>query len=65
MYYRALVTYELLSERENALLMLKKALSTGYPLIEIKNDPELKNLRQDKVYHLMLSKEGANNDSIK
>ena len=65
MYYRALVTYELLSERENALLMLKKALSTGYPLIEIKNDPELKNLRQDKVYHLILSKEGTNNDSIK
>lgn len=65
MYYRALVTYELLSERENALLMLQKALETGYPLIEIKNDPELENLRQDKNYHLLLVQEGANNDSIK
>ena len=64
-YYRALVTYELLSERENALLMLQKALKAGYPLIEIKNDPELRNLRQDKNYHLLLAQEGAKNDSIK
>jgi len=64
-YYRALVTYDLLSERKNALLMLKKALKTGYPLIEIKNDPDLKNLRQDKDYHLLLVQEGVKNDSIK
>jgi len=59
-YYRALITFEILSERDNALAMLKKALKTGYPLIEIKNDPELINLRQDKDYHLLLSKEGKN-----
>ena len=64
-YYRALVTYELLSERENALLMLQKALKTGYPLTEIQNDPELKNLRQDKTYHLLLTQEGAKNESTK
>jgi len=59
-YFRAIVTYELLSERENALDMLKKALNSGYPLIEIKNDPDLKNLRQDKDYHLLLMQEGVN-----
>ena len=59
------MTYELLSERENALLMLQKALKAGYPLIEIRNDPELRNLRQDKNYHLLLAQEGAKNDSIK
>ncbi len=64
-YYRALAIFELLSEREDALLMLQKALQAGYPLIEIKNDPELKNLRQDKNYHLLLAQEGAKNDSIK
>lgn len=64
-YYRAIVTYELLSERGNALGMLKKALKSGYPLIEIKNDPELKSLRQDKDYHLLLTQEGVKNDTIK
>ncbi len=59
-YYRALVTYEILSERDNALAMLKKALQSGYPLMEIKNDPELAYLRQDKNYHLLLSQEGKN-----
>ena len=65
LYYRKLVIFELLSERDNALLMLKNALEAGYPLIEIKNDPELKNLRQDKDYHLLLAQEGAKNDDAK
>ena len=65
LYYRKLVIFELLSERDNALLMLKNALEAGYPLIEIKNDPELKNLRQDKEYHLLLAQEGAKNDDAK
>ena len=65
LYYRKLVIYELLSERDNALLMLERSLNAGYPLIEIKNDPELKNLRQDKNYHLLLAQEGAKNDSTK
>ena len=65
LYYRKLVIYELLSERDNALLMLERSLNAGYPLIEIKNDPELKNLRQDKNYHLLLAQEGAKNDNTK
>ena len=65
LYYRKLVIFELLSERDNALLMLKNALEAGYPLIEIKNDPELKNLRQAKDYHLLLAQEGAKNDDAK
>ena len=63
--YRKLVIYELLSERGNALNMLEDALQSGYPLNEIKNDPELRNLRQDKNYHLLLAQEGAKNDSTK
>ena len=65
LYYRQLVIFELLSERDNALLMLKNALESRYPLIEIKNDPELKNLRQDTNYHLLLAQEGAKNDDAK
>ncbi len=57
-YYRGVVTYEILAEREQALNMLKKALLAGYPLTEIKNDPELDNLRQDTEYHRIITTQG-------
>ena len=48
--YRAVVTYEILSDRVKALECLEAALEAGYPLIEIYNDPELSKLRQDPEY---------------
>ena len=54
--YRAVVTYEILSDRVKALECLEAALEAGYPLIEIYNDPELSKLRQDPRYHRLLAK---------
>ena len=54
-FYRAVVTYEILSDRAQALVMLERALKAGYPLSEILNDPELVNLRQDANYHRLLT----------
>ena len=56
--YRAVVTYEIFTEREQALLMLNKAIEAGYPKTEILNDPELDNLRQDAEYRRIISKTG-------
>jgi len=61
-YYRATLTYEILGDRANALKFLTKAIERGYPLIEIKNDPELTNLRRDVLYHELLSKVGDTNE---
>ena len=44
-----------MADRAKALTSLSGALDSGYPLTEIKNDPELANLRQDPAYHLLLS----------
>ena len=54
--YRAVVTYEILSDRPKALNCLEAALEAGYPLIEINNDPELSKLRQDPAYQRLLAK---------
>jgi len=54
--YRAVVTYEILSNRDKALEYLEAALNSNYPLIEILNDPELALLRQDPDYHRLLAK---------
>ena len=54
--YRAVITYEILAERERALEFLEAALNADYPLIEIYNDPELSQLRQDPSYHRLLAK---------
>ena len=53
--YRAAVSYEIMADRAQALTLLSRAIDSGYPLTEIKNDPELANLRQDPAYHLLLS----------
>ena len=58
-FYRAVVTYEILSDRPKALDCLEAALEAGYPLIEIYNDPELSKLRQDPAYHRLLAKTQA------
>ena len=54
--YRAVVTYEILSNRSKALDFLALAIQSDYPLIEILNDPELTLLRQDPAYHQLLAK---------
>lgn len=54
--YRAVVTYEILSDRTKSLAYLEAALNANYPLIEILNDPELTRLRQDPAYHRLLAK---------
>ena len=56
--YRGVVTFEILSDRSQALIMLERAIEAGYPLTEIMNDPELKNLRQDPAYHQLLATKG-------
>lgn len=57
LYYRALVTSELWGDRERALHLLRQSLNSGYPLTEIRNDPELQTLREDQAYHLILSEQ--------
>lgn len=59
-FYRAAVTSENLNNRDNALKMLSHAIEAGYPLNEIANDPELAQLRQDKNYQQLLTREGMN-----
>lgn len=55
LYYRMLVTAELWGERHLSLDLLEKSINSGYPLTEIRNDPELKALREDQAYHLIVS----------
>ena len=54
-YYRMLVTSELWGDRTHALNLLEKSINSGYPLNEIRNDPELKAMREDQAYHLIVS----------
>ncbi|GGX73897.1 hypothetical protein GCM10011309_25020 [Litorimonas cladophorae] len=54
-YYRALVTAEIWGDRDLSLGLLQRAIDGGYPLKEIQNDPELRALRQDQGYHLIVS----------
>lgn len=55
-FYRSVVTHEILSDRDTALQHLEGAIKANYPLIEIFNDPELARLRQDPSYHRLLAK---------
>ncbi len=54
-YYRMMVTAELWGDRHKSLDLLKKSINSGYPLNEIRNDPELKAMREDRNYHLIIS----------
>jgi serine/threonine-protein kinase len=49
--YRATLVYALAGERPKALDALEIALSAGYPLVEVMNEPELTELREDVAFH--------------
>ena len=57
-YYLISLIYENLSERDLSLQYLESAMRSGYTRTEIMNEPDLKNLRQDKRFHLLLAKLG-------
>ena len=54
--FRGAVTYELAGRRDDALTTLQRALDRGYPLVEIRMDPELANLRTDVRYHRLVAR---------
>ncbi len=47
--------HELCGERDQALAALSEAIKAGYPLKEVKQEPELIALRTDARYQLMLA----------
>jgi serine/threonine-protein kinase len=55
-YFRALVSHEVLGNRDAALAALEQALAAGYALKEIQNEPELTKLRSDPRYHRILAR---------
>ncbi|MEM9619770.1 MAG: protein kinase [Pseudomonadota bacterium] len=57
-FYRAAVTEEIMGDRTAAITMLENAVSAGYAVNEIANDPELGLLRQDTDYQKLLIKKG-------
>ena len=59
--FRATVTYELAGDRTNALAMLERALASGYPVNEVRMDPELAALRKDVRYHRLIGRFEAQN----
>ena len=53
--YRMLVAYEVIGARDKALAALSQALRGGFPIEEIRLDPELLDLRADPRYHDLLA----------
>ncbi|HET7871421.1 MAG TPA: tetratricopeptide repeat protein, partial [Terriglobales bacterium] len=53
--FKAAVVHELAGERNQALAALSAALKAGYALKEVKNEPELLNLRADARYQSLLA----------
>jgi tetratricopeptide (TPR) repeat protein len=51
--------YEKLGEREKALMWIGKAIEYGYATDEIRQDPELEDLRRDPRFKLLLPDPGA------
>lgn len=54
-YFRAMVTHDILGNRQAAIAYLRRALTSGYPTDEIENEPDLAQLRQDPAYQLIIS----------
>ena len=54
--YRLLLAFEIAGARERALETLDTALEAGYPLDQIKREPELESLQQDVRFHRLLLK---------
>lgn len=52
--FRAVVTSEILGERDKALQYAVRALDQGYPLSVLQQDPELAQLRQSRGYRELL-----------
>lgn len=51
--YRLAIIHEIMMDRQESLRILKVATENGYNIHEIENDPELKELRQDKRFNVM------------
>lgn len=56
--YLAGSAYEYLGDRENARHWIQKSILSGYPLTEIKNHPEMKDLLKDREFSNFLSFSG-------
>lgn len=54
-YFRAMITHDILGDRQTAMAYLRRALIAGYPKDEIENEPDLAQLRQDPAYQLIIS----------
>jgi tetratricopeptide (TPR) repeat protein len=55
-HFRALLTHEILGDRAAALSSLDAALAAGYAFKEIREEPELAKLRNDRRYHDIVRK---------
>jgi serine/threonine-protein kinase len=54
-YFRALIVHELGGRRAAALTALADALKAGYTIKEIREEPDLANLRSDSRYHRIVA----------
>jgi serine/threonine-protein kinase len=53
--YGLVLTFEAIGDRSAALDALRAAIAAGHPIDEIKQDPELVDLRKDSAYHRLLA----------
>ena len=60
---KAIIVFELLGRRPEALAALRELLKGGFALDQIESDPELKKFRQDQAYIRMVSKDAPGNAS--
>ena len=58
MHYRLAVIYELGGDRTRALASLRQALTAGYAVKDLANEPELTSMRADARYHRLLDSVG-------
>ena len=58
MHYRLTVIYELGGDRTRALASLRQALTAGYAVKDLANEPELTSMRADARYHRLLDSVG-------
>ncbi len=54
-WFNAMIVFEICGKREQALSALGSAVKAGFPLHEIRNEPELVSLRTDMRYHSTVS----------
>ncbi len=57
--YALVLVHDARRDRPSALAALKAAIAAGHPLDEIRRDPELVALRQDRGYHDLLAGAGS------